>query len=640
VVRSENSGVGTIINGRYELVQELGRGGMGTVYKAKHLVVNRFFALKLLPADLSQQEQFLLRLDREAKTAGQLNHPNLVSVYDSGISENGEAFIVMDFVVGNTLTVRLAGQHRLPMQQALTFFKELCDALARAHNLGIVHRDLKPSNIMVTCDANGAEHPKIVDFGIARAPVHAQEATLTRAGDILGSPQYMSPEQCRGERTDARSDIYSLGCVMYECLSGRPPLLGQSSLATMILHREQKPAPFDSSLKIPAELETIVLRALEKDADDRFQNAHHLKRALENLPTIRSGRTAEASTAKPEPSANLNRLRLIVVLAVSCLISLGCYRFYRASSPTMVPKPESASQTTDTTSSSSSKSNSANSSSANLSSNSPPGDSVSEKEPSLEETPATPEQQALIDKASKLVDKYRQDKTKAPQQAEKEAGEGLGCIAAVLNTSPNVVGALEVKEKFDFEMNNIPQGIADCKRLIKLRPSDPWYHYDYSYFLQQAHRVSDAITEISKGLEILPNQPDMLNRRAYYYHDRQDFDAAIKDLDKIKSLKMVNSMQLLADSYRHSGNPKAAKIIATQFLDKAGKEQDKEMVAWTHVLRAESEADLAENDLKEYDNAINDYKKSMELSKAMSYHKDDIVKLESEKRDAMAKKKR
>lgn len=626
VVPALQSKLGTIINNRYELVQELGHGGMGTVFKAKHLAVNRFFALKLLPAKLSQQEQFMLRLDREAKTAGQLNHPNLVSVYDSGISESGEAFIVMDFVAGNTLATRLAGQHRLPVQQALDFFIQICEGLTHAHNLGIIHRDLKPANIMITCDTAGFEHLKVVDFGIARAPVHVQGQTLTKTGDIFGSPLYMSPEQCKGERVDARSDIYSLGCVMYESLSGHPPLMGQSSLETMMLHKEGAPPRFDPALNIPADLQTIVLRALEKNPDDRFQNTMQLKHALEMLPTRRTSNTSrEIST----PVANNSRQRLTVLICVVILSGIAAVSglLFAAVNEKTGFAISKTQQTVERQSTSGSVISTASGTAGT------PMQTLTAPTPTAETQPA-PESLALVDKAAKLVEKYRKDKTANPKLAEKESQEGLSYIDAALKLSPNMAGAYEQRASFDVEMENIDQGIEDCKKLVQLCPSVPVYHSDYSYFLNKAHRKPDAIDEISKAIAIAKT-PDLLNTRGYYYHDLQDYEAAIKDLQPVASPKLMNSMQILADSYIHLRKPEQAIKTMNEFIDQAGEIKDKETIAYSYVLRSR-----AEGDLKRYEKAILDIKKAMQLSKTMSWLKGEANSLEEAQRSQTSKQQR
>jgi serine/threonine protein kinase len=295
------SGVGSIISERYELVAKLGSGGMGVVYKARHLALNKLFAIKIVSDHLASQDEFRLRFDREAKSASMLDHPNLVSITDYGTTEFNEPYIVMDFINGRNLAEELEQYHRLAKERAVRIFMQICDGVGYAHEIGLMHRDLKPGNIMIT-RAGENEQVKIIDFGIAKL-ISAQGAgsqSHTRT-NALGSPLYMSPEQCSGQELDWRSDIYSMGCLMYECLSSEPPFQGGSVLATMSMHMNDAPEPLER-FQIPHALGAVVLRCLAKNPSERFQTMDKLKNALAHCLTESSSMQSTRQTSRLPPN--------------------------------------------------------------------------------------------------------------------------------------------------------------------------------------------------------------------------------------------------------------------------------------------------------------------------------------------------
>src|ERR1700722_11153464 len=268
--------------GKYELRREVGRGGMGVVYEAYDLIICRRVALKTLCSDVlsgPEADTFIGRLRREAQAAGRLNHPNIVAVYDFGEEPQQSAecagriaYITMEFVEGRELQALLAGRERLSVPVIVRIMSQLLDALEYSHKNGVVHRDIKPSNIMLLADGTG----KVTDFGIARI----ESSTLTRAGAVMGSPSYMSPEQFLGISVDARSDLYSAGVVLYELLTGEVPFPGSFSTA---MHRVLNEAPTPvSALNVhaPKRIDTLLGRALAKQPADRFQGAGEFKQAL------------------------------------------------------------------------------------------------------------------------------------------------------------------------------------------------------------------------------------------------------------------------------------------------------------------------------------------------------------------------
>ena len=293
--------IGQLVSNHFEILELLGSGGMGSVYKAKHVIIGKIVAIKILSKNGNDKAN--MRFQQEAKAASSLNHPNIVSVLDFGFLTNDQPFIVMDLAVGSSLADVLKDHGTLSNSDAISIFAQICSALAHAHKRGIVHRDLKPGNIVLCPDDAGKLQAKLVDFGIAKIQALDPERiqSLTETGEIFGSPLYMSPEQCSGSALDARSDLYSLGCVMYECLTGKPPFTGQNVMQTIFMHvNDQAVKITDLNPRVPEALEQIVSRCLEKKAADRYSSAADVETDLlavkENPQTkIRT----KTKTAKP-----------------------------------------------------------------------------------------------------------------------------------------------------------------------------------------------------------------------------------------------------------------------------------------------------------------------------------------------------
>ena len=274
---------------RYELGDVLGRGGMAEVHLGRDVRLGRSVAVKTLRTDLARDPTFQARFRREAQSAASLNHPAVVAVYDTGEDNvNGVAlpYIVMEYVDGSTLRELLQSGRKLLPERALEITAGICRALDYSHRQGIVHRDIKPANVMLT--RNG--EVKVMDFGIARA-VADTAATMTATSAVIGTAQYLSPEQARGERADARSDIYATGCLLYELLTGRPPFVGDSPVSVAYQHVREDPVP-PSQLdpEIPPVCDAIVLKALAKNPENRYQTAGEMRedidRALSGRPVM------------------------------------------------------------------------------------------------------------------------------------------------------------------------------------------------------------------------------------------------------------------------------------------------------------------------------------------------------------------
>src|SRR3954447_1465691 len=277
-----------VFSGRYELGELIGYGGMAEVHLGRDLRLNRDVAIKVLRADLARDPSFLNRFRREAHSAAGLNHPSIVSVYDTGEDAGPDGtpqpFIVMEYVHGRTLRDIVKSEGRLPVRRAMEIVAEVCSALDFSHRNGIIHRDVKPANVMIT--PQGAV--KVMDFGIARA-VADNAATVTQTANVIGTAQYLSPEQARGESVDARSDVYSTGCLLYELITGVPPFQGDSPVAVAYQHvRENPVVPSARNPELPRVLDSIVMKSLAKNQQNRYQSTgemeEDLQRALANQP--------------------------------------------------------------------------------------------------------------------------------------------------------------------------------------------------------------------------------------------------------------------------------------------------------------------------------------------------------------------
>ncbi len=278
------------LSDRYELGEILGFGGMSEVHLARDLRLHRDVAVKVLRADLARDPSFYLRFRREAQNAAALNHPAIVAVYDTGeaITPSGPLpYIVMEYVDGVTLRDIVHSDGPMPPRRALEVIADACQALNFSHQHGIIHRDVKPANIMIS--KTGAV--KVMDFGIARAIADAGNP-VTQTAAVIGTAQYLSPEQARGERVDARSDVYSLGCVLYEMLTGQPPFIGDTPVAVAYQHvREDPVPPSQKHGGISPELDAVVLKALAKNPDNRYQSAAEMRA---DLVRVHSGEKPDA----------------------------------------------------------------------------------------------------------------------------------------------------------------------------------------------------------------------------------------------------------------------------------------------------------------------------------------------------------
>jgi serine/threonine protein kinase len=283
---------GQLVNDRFKILEQLGKGAMGTVYRVEQVFIKKQFALKVLNG-VAVSGNTMRRFQNEAEAAARLEHPNLAKAIDFGLINGQQPFIVLDLVQGETLAHHLKNQGKLDWQKALRIFVQVFDAMAHAHDQGVIHRDIKPSNIVLTPSLDDPQSvvPKVVDFGIAKLELDndTEGSPLTKTGEVFGTPLYMSPEQCSGTRVDNRSDIYSLGCVLFETLTGCPPFTADTALETMMLHKiSDAPELKEASLGLsfPPALDSVIRKLLAKERENRYQNcreaASDLNAVLQN----------------------------------------------------------------------------------------------------------------------------------------------------------------------------------------------------------------------------------------------------------------------------------------------------------------------------------------------------------------------
>ncbi|GIJ27747.1 serine/threonine protein kinase [Micromonospora qiuiae] len=309
-----------LLGGRYQVGELLGYGGMAEVHRGRDLRLGRDVAIKMLRADLARDATFQMRFRREAQNAASLNHPAIVAVYDTGEEQapTGETlpFIVMEFVNGRTLKEVLGAEGRLQPRRALEICADMCAALEFSHRHGIIHRDIKPGNVMLTQTGQ----VKVMDFGIARA-LASGATTMTQTSAVIGTAQYLSPEQARGEAVDARSDVYAAGCVLFELLCGHPPFVGDSPVSVAYQHvREAPPTPSDLNPDVNPAVDAIVLKALSKNPLNRYQSAGEMRadllraaagRPVMATPVMREDETVAMAATPSHPSAGATQTRQI-----------------------------------------------------------------------------------------------------------------------------------------------------------------------------------------------------------------------------------------------------------------------------------------------------------------------------------------
>ncbi|QQR56953.1 MAG: protein kinase [Candidatus Melainabacteria bacterium] len=330
--------VGTKLDGKYEILSVLGTGGMGVVYKGKQELMDRIVAIKMLLAHHLNDTHSVKRFLHEGKATCKLKHPHIITVYDYGVSPQGQPYIVMDFLEGVPLSDQIRKEGQIGVDRSMSIFKQSALALEHAHSQGVIHRDLKPSNIVLIDFDGNKDYVKVVDFGVAKLIEDAgtELQRLTQMGEVCGSPVYMSPEQCQGMPLDPRSDIYSMGIVMYETLTNKLPLLGKTLVETMHKHIMEAPTPFSESrpdLYIPERVEQVIFKALSKNPDDRQQSMKELATEID-MAIPKRGKSftissfSEIDRPQKAPADNKKVAAVAVAVVIGVLAIGGVIGFF------------------------------------------------------------------------------------------------------------------------------------------------------------------------------------------------------------------------------------------------------------------------------------------------------------------------
>jgi len=273
--------LGRVFDGRFEVRMALGQGGMGTVYRGWQLTVDREIAIKVIHPKLATDRVAVKRFLREARLSSRLNQPNIVNVYDFGQTDDGILFIAMELLRGHTLARELEAMKPLPLRRTTTIAMQLCDALDAAHAQGIIHRDLKPGNVIILDDPPGRDLIKVLDFGLAKSLVSDTSSQVTHTNAILGTPLYMAPEQVEGRPADQRADLYALGCILYQMVTGRPPFVSDSVNLVLAAHLSEEPEPLPPD--VPAPLADTIRHLLAKDPARRLASARAAREAIQGV---------------------------------------------------------------------------------------------------------------------------------------------------------------------------------------------------------------------------------------------------------------------------------------------------------------------------------------------------------------------
>ncbi len=307
---------------QYEVLEFLKEGGMGRVYKVRDRKLNVILAIKVLRKELQLEKGALKRFEQEVSILQKLTHINIAPVYGVGTTDNGVPFVAMEYLDGESLEDVLVREKHLSVERTFDLAIQICEALSHAHAKGVVHRDLKPSNIIITKTGSGAEIAHIIDFGVARlqAVDVRQSQNLTRTGDVFGSPMYMSPEQCLGIAQDERSDVYSLGCILFEMITGNPPFQGSNAVQTIVQHLNESPTWKAGN----ADVQAIVNKCLQKVPDDRYQSVEELQR---DLSSIQTGVPVQKRIGKPKVLSWQKPLLIAVFIMAYTAFGISAWNF-------------------------------------------------------------------------------------------------------------------------------------------------------------------------------------------------------------------------------------------------------------------------------------------------------------------------
>jgi len=531
---SGNSGYahksGELIGESYEVIEPLGRGGMGEVYRVRDRRTETVYALKIIAPGLGEQEILRKRLEHEAQSAKSLTHENIAAVYDVGRDSGGAPFLIMDYVAGQNLEQLLHQEVFLQSQRAIDIFMQIAEALVHAHNKGVVHRDLKPSNILLAKSDVGHELVKLVDFGIAKlTDAHSADKTkLTQAGDLIGSPLYMSPEQCRGDNLDGRSDIYSFGCIMYEAVSGKTPFAGDNPVRILLKHASEPAPRLLSEVRISQSFKAVIERCLEKLPENRYPNAAAL---LQDLKTISDG--------KPLPWARRLRLaphrkRTLILCSGAMMLfaALGFAAYFFAKD--LQP-------------------NAGQSSASSIGSTQLQSASNKKAKKEFKHVMAEWDNSLLKERAAVMLATEIEKRAWTVAQAANYLGADPKSLADLIHCKAGTSFSLNHGTSFTLEQLNqfllmlgihptFPKSlsaeenqnaVAYYKRAIKYDPKNSDAYWLRSRAYQNLHQWDLAIADTNVVIALRPNDVHPLNERAMAYLEAGKYEQALADCDEL-----------------------------------------------------------------------------------------------------------
>lgn len=565
------------IEDRWEIVSPLGVGGMSAVYKARHRVTGKISAIKVLLPEHKLRSQSLKRFEVEAKAISALDHAHIVHLSDCGTTADGHLFIVMDFADGMSLAELLTKEAKLAPERALKIFQQIADALAHAHRRGIIHRDLKPSNIMLVKGQDFPDFVKVVDFGIAKVvhpdPETGESLSATVTGEVFGSPLYMSPEQYRGKQLDNRSDIYSLGCLMYETLTGNPPFIGENPLDTLYKHVTEEPAPFSFSGSNDADskqLENIIFTCLAKDPTARYESMDALKADLDRVAQ-RQPVVGKSSNQKPGKSATK---RVLLWGSLSALfIASGLALMLGTVHPTKAPSVPTPDEWN--------------------------GKTLAQLNEEIEKYPTA---DAYFDRGEFYSYKKDQrpnaiaDFTKAielnPTYAEayreragnllmlNEFDKALKDSYRSIELDPNYSTNYYTLARIHNALGNYKAAAMDAKKGLSINPNDQAVHQELSFAYNLWGRHDEAIKTSNALIKKHPDDGYALAYRGLYHLHRSDFDEALADTEKAMQFDPRQRM-LYAFALEGAGKHDEADAQANQAL------REETFPARAHRMRGE-----------------------------------------------------
>lgn len=486
------------IEDRWEIVEPLGVGGMSAVYKARHRVTGKISAIKVLLPEHKLRPQSMKRFEVEAKAISALDHAHIVHLSDCGTTSDGHLFIVMDFADGKSLAELLSEEKSLPPSRAIKIFAQIADALAHAHRRGIVHRDLKPSNVMLVKDQDYPDYVKVVDFGIAKVvhpdPQSGESLSATVTGEVFGSPLYMSPEQYRGKQLDYRSDIYSMGCLMYEALTGRPPFVGENPLDTLYKHVTEQPAPLTipgSDLHQTKQLEQLIFRCLQKDPQIRYESMDALKADLERVDA-RKPINSTTSGSKSNTGRKLLTLSIIGTLVVAACYAGFIHFIQSKPDDDVVSSPES--DQTDYN-----------------------GKTLAQLNREIEVSPTA-------DLYFERGQFYTYIKDQRPN--------AIADYTTAILKEPKFADAYRLRAEEVLMTNDFPKAMSDIQRAIQLAPNNYINYYTLARVYNSHEDYSAAAAAARKGLAIRPKNKTLTQELSFAYNLWGRHDEAIKISDE------------------------------------------------------------------------------------------------------------